>query len=61
MPFLPDSGTMPTGDFADPTAMMPFALPISQKVVLVIDVAEPVRLMAADEAEAVARWHDFAS
>jgi adenylate cyclase len=58
---MSDSGTMPGTDFLDTTALMPFVLPISQKVVLVIDVVESVRLMAVDEAGAVARWHGFAS
>lgn len=57
---MPESGKLPEPDFVDTSALMPYFLPISQKVVLVIDVVESVRLMAADEAGAVARWHDFA-
>jgi adenylate cyclase len=36
-----------------------FALPVKQKVVLVIDLVESVRLMAADERGTVERWHAF--
>lgn len=36
------------------------SLPLQQnKVVLVIDLVESVRLMASNEAQVVARWHDF--
>lgn len=35
------------------------ALPIQQKVVLVMDLVESVRLMAANEAAVVQRWHGF--
>ena len=57
---MPDSGNMPEPDETEPVALMQLALPVSQKVVLVIDLVESVRLMAADEAGTVARWHDFA-
>lgn len=57
---MPETGKLPEPDFVDTAAIMPFALPISQKVVLVIDLVESVRLMEADEAGVVARWHDFA-
>ena len=36
-----------------------FALPRRQKVVLVMDLVESVRLMAANEAAVVQRWHSF--
>lgn len=57
---MPDSGKMPEPDPQEPAELLHLALPISQKVVLVIDLVESVRLMAADEAGTVARWHDFA-
>jgi class 3 adenylate cyclase/tetratricopeptide (TPR) repeat protein len=57
---MPDSGNMPEPDAQEPADLLQLALPISQKVVLVIDLVESVRLMAADEAGTVARWHDFA-
>ena len=38
-----------------------FALPQSEKVVLMIDIVESVRLMAADESGTVSRWHRFVS
>ena len=57
-----DSGTMPASDSqkpADELLLLQLALPRSQKVVLVIDLVESVRLMSADEAGTVARWHGF--
>jgi adenylate cyclase len=57
---MPDSGNMPATDTQEPADLLRLALPISQKVVLVIDLVESVRLMAADESGTVARWHDFA-
>ena len=36
-------------------------LPRSEKVVLMIDLVESVRLMAVDESGTVSRWHQFAS
>jgi adenylate cyclase len=56
---MPDSGNMPLPETLA-SADLQLGLPISQKVVLVIDLVESVRLMAADEAGTVARWHDFA-
>ena len=57
---MTDSGNMPPPDSNDGSDLLHLALPVSQKVVLVIDLVESVRLMAADEAGTVARWHDFA-
>ena len=55
-----DSGTMPASDSQEPAdLLLQLALPRSQKVVLVIDLVESVRLMSADEAGTVARWHGF--
>lgn len=54
-----DSGNMPEPDSQETADLLHLGLPISQKVVLVIDLVESVRLMAADEAGVVARWHDF--
>ena len=54
------SGNMPPPDTHDGSELLQLALPVSQKVVLVIDLVESVRLMAADEAGTVARWRDFA-
>jgi adenylate cyclase len=55
-----DSGTMPASDSQEPAELLlQLALPRSQKVVLVIDLVESVRLMSADEAGTVARWHGF--
>ena len=54
------SGNIPPPDAQEPADLLQLALPVSQKVVLVIDLVESVRLMAADEAGTVARWHDFA-
>jgi len=56
---MPDSGTMPGPDSQEPADLLQLALPRSQKVVLVIDLVESVRLMSADEAGTVARWHSF--
>ncbi len=56
---MPDSGTMPGPDSQAPADLLQLALPRSQKVVLVIDLVESVRLMSADEAGTVARWHSF--
>ncbi len=58
---MPDSGTMPASDSQEPAddLLLQLALPRSQKVVLVIDLVESVRLMSADEAGTVARWHGF--
>ena len=56
---MPDSGTMPSSDSQEPADLLQLALPRSQKVVLVIDLVESVRLMSADEAGTVARWHSF--
>ena len=57
---MPESGNMPESEVQEPADLLHLALPISQKVVLVIDLVESVRLMTADEADTVARWHDFA-
>ena len=56
---MPSSGTLPGIDTQEPADLLQLALPISQKVILVIDLVESVRLMCADEAGTVARWHDF--
>ena len=57
---MPDSGTMPASDSQEPAdILLQLALPRSQKVVLVIDLVESVRLMSVDEAGTVARWHGF--
>lgn len=57
---MPDSGTMPASDSQEPAdLLLQLALPRSQKVVLVIDLVESVRLMSADEAGTVARWDGF--
>jgi adenylate cyclase len=58
---MPDSGTMPASDTQEPAddVLLQLALPRSQKVVLVIDLVESVRLMSTDEAGTVARWHGF--
>ncbi len=44
---MPDSGTMPASDSQEPadSSLLQLALPRSQKVVLVIDLVESVRLM----------------
>lgn len=57
---MPDSGNMPEPDTQQSADLLLLVLPISQKVVLVVDLVESVRLMATDEAGTVARWHDFA-
>ena len=56
---MPDSGTITATDNQEPADLLRMALAVSQKVVLVIDVVESVRLMAADEPGTVARWHNF--
>ena len=50
---------MQSTDTAEDAQLARLALPVSQKVILVIDLVESVRLMAADEAGTVARWHAF--
>ena len=50
---------MPEPDNDVSAELLQLALPISQKVVLVIDLVESVRLMAADESGTVSRWHSF--
>ena len=50
---MPDSGTMPEPDQKDSADLLHLALPVSQKVVLVIDVVESVRLMAAEDRKSV--------
>lgn len=57
---MADSGNMSEPDGQTHAELLQMALPVSQKVVLVIDLVESVRLMAADEAGTVARWRDFA-
>jgi len=52
-------GTISTTDTQEPADLLRMALTIGQKVVLVIDLVESVRLMSADEAGTVARWHSF--
>ncbi len=57
---MPDQGTIPASESQEPAdLLLQLALPRSQKVVLVIDLVESVRLMSADEAGTVARWHGF--
>ena len=57
---MPGSGIMPASDSQEPAdLLLQLALPRSHKVVLVIDLVESVRLMSADEAGTVARWHGF--
>ncbi|MDO8449891.1 MAG: hypothetical protein Q7T10_13925 [Rhodoferax sp.] len=56
---MPPTGTISGTDTQKPADLLHLALPISQKVILVIDLVESVRLMSADEAGTVARWHDF--
>lgn len=56
---MPSTGTISGTDTQKPADLLHLALPISQKVILVIDLVESVRLMSADEAGTVARWHDF--
>lgn len=45
--------------FLDPEGALKRALPLQHKVVLVMDLVESVRLMAANEAAVVQRWHGF--
>lgn len=52
-------GTISTTDTQEPADLLHMALTVGQKVVLVIDLVESVRLMSADEAGTVARWHHF--
>lgn len=52
-------GTISTTDTQEPADLLHMALTVGQKVVLVIDLVESVRLMSADEAGTVARWHSF--
>jgi adenylate cyclase len=47
---------LPTADAQPDADLLRLALPVSQKVVLVVDVVESVRLMASNEADAVTRW-----
>lgn len=56
---MPTPGTIAGTATQEPANLLHLALPTSQKVVLVIDLVESVRLMSADEAGTVARWHDF--
>ena len=49
--------TDPLNSLADEALLL--GLPRRQKVVLVMDLVESVRLMAADEATVVQRWHAF--
>ena len=56
---MPDSGPMPEPDNDATAELLQLALPISQKVVQVIDLVESVRLMSADESGTVSRWHSF--
>ena len=56
---MPDTGQMPEPDNEATVELLQLALPISQKVVLVIDLVESVRLMSADESGTVSRWHSF--
>lgn len=56
---MPESGTMPGNDADTPADILQLALPRSQKVVLVMDLVESVRLMSADEAGTIARWRQF--
>lgn len=53
------SGTIPGNETQEPADLLHLALPMSQKVILVIDLVESVRLMTTDEAGIVARWHGF--
>lgn len=52
-------GTIGHSESHAPTDWLDMSLSVSQKVVLVIDVVESVRLMSANEAGTVARWHHF--
>ena len=55
MPATPDTAAFGA---ARGDALVP-VLPLRQKVVLVMDLVESVRLMAANEAAVVQRWHAF--
>lgn len=55
MPATPDTAAFGAGRG---DALVP-VLPLRQKVVLVMDLVESVRLMAANEAAVVQRWHAF--
>ncbi len=56
----PSAAPADTGPSSDSTDEALFAdLPRRQKVVLVMDLVESVRLMAANEAAVVQRWHGF--
>ena len=54
-----ESGNMPGYSADTPADMLLLALPRSQKVVLVMDLVESVRLMAANEAGTIGRWRLF--
>ncbi len=56
---MPEPGNIPVPETQEPADLLRLALPISQKVVLVIDLVESVRLMASDEVGTVSRWHAF--
>ena len=56
---MAEPGTMLGIDAQAPADLLRLGLPRSQKVVLVLDLVESVRLMNLDEAGTVARWHDF--
>ena len=56
-PFKSDSDTGSLHGLTDEA--LSFDLPRRQKVVLVMDLVESVRLMAANEAAVVQRWHSF--
>ncbi len=56
---MPTPGTMTDNENQAPADPLHMALATSQKAVLVIDLVESVRLMSADEAGTVARWHSF--
>lgn len=55
MPATPDTAAFGSVGDAAPAPV----LPLRQKVVLVMDLVESVRLMAADEAAVVQRWYAF--
>ena len=56
---MAESDTLPANESQGIAGTPPLALPQSRKAVLVMDVVESVRLMNADEAGVVSRWHDF--
>ena len=56
-PSKPTPDTGPVQDLTDDA--LAFDLPRRQKVVLVMDLVESVRLMAANETAVVQRWHGF--